>query len=295
MRRLPPLTGLEAFAAVVRTGSAKAAAADLSLSAPALSRRLQGLERVIGQPLFDRHHQALRLTPAGRRLAAELGPALDDLARAIEGAMPGGRGGQGVRLRLNVLPLFASQRLFPRLPELRARHPDLHIDVETGGHGQTRLGNGVDAAIILARDVDPGLHAVRLGTDRVTPIAARRFVDGPDRLTDPGQLERMTVLIHAEMPETFAEWCRAIGRPGLTPAGIDQFDSGLLMLEAAAQGVGVAFMHGHHLTDAHDDRLGRLFAFDVDSPYAYYFVCRPRALRTPGVRLFHDWLVAADL
>src|SRR3546814_12853965 len=48
------------------------------------------------------------------------------------------------------------------------------------------------------------------------------------------------------MPETFAEWKKAIGMPYLEPAGIDFFDSGPLMLEAAPQGIGVAFMHGHH-------------------------------------------------
>src|SRR3546814_20713142 len=81
------------------------------------------------------------------------------------------------------------------------------------------------------------------------------------------------------MPETFAEWRQAIGMPYLEPAGIDFFDSGPLMLEAAAQGIGVAFMHGHHFDNAQDARLSRLFDFDVDSPYSYWFVCRPRALR----------------
>ncbi len=292
MRRLPPLIGLEAFAAVARLGSIKAAAVELSLSNPALSRRIQNLEAIIGQPLFDRHHQALRLTDAGRRLQLELTPALDDLAAAIDRAVGEPR---ELRLRLNVLPLFASQRLFPRLPELRARHPELHLDVETGGHGELRLGDAVDAAIILTKSVNPELYSVRLGTDLVFPIAARALVEGSKPITAPEQLQRMTVLIHSEMPETFDEWRRAIGMPYLEPAAIDHFDSGPLMLEAAAQGVGVAFMHSHHLDDAHDDRLVRLFDFEVASPYAYYFTCRPRALRTRSVKLFHDWLVEAGL
>lgn len=292
MRRLPPLTGLEAFAAVARLGSIKAAAADLSLSNPALSRRIQNLEAIVGQPLFDRHHQALRLTEAGRRLQIELTPALDDLAAAIDRAVGGER---ELRLRLNVLPLFASQRLFPRLPELRARHPELHLNVETGGHGELRLGDAVDAAIILTKSVDPDLYAVKLGTDLVYPIAARALVEGGNRITAPEQLQRMTILIHSEMPDTFDAWKRAIGMPYLEPAAIDHFDSGPLMLEAAAQGVGVAFMHGNHLDDAHDDRLVRLFDFAVASPYAYHFTCRPRALRTRAVKLFHDWLVSAEI
>jgi LysR family transcriptional regulator, glycine cleavage system transcriptional activator len=64
------------------------------------------------------------------------------------------------------------------------------------------------------------------------------------------------------------------------------------MLDAAAQALGVAFMHEAHLSDAHDDRLVRLFDIEVESPYSYWFVCRPRALETRPVKLFRDWLVA---
>ena len=290
MRRLPSLSGLEAFMAVAQLGSVKAAALELALSTPALSRRIQTLERHIGEQLFDRDHHSMRLNETGERLMASLGPALNALRDAVAGAVDGSG---DLRLRLNVPPLFAQQRLFPRLPELRAQHPHLHIDIQTVVHGETRVGDGVDAAIALARDIDPALHAVRLDRDKVYPIAARRFGEGPDRITVPEQLQRMTVLIHREMPETFTEWRNAIGMPWLEPDAVDFFDSGPLMLEAAAQGVGVAFMHGHHFDDAHDGRLVRLFDFDIDSPYSYWFVCRPRALTRPAVKLFHDWLVKA--
>lgn len=292
MRRLPSLSGLEAFIAVARLGSIKAAAAELALSMPALSRRIQALERHVGHPVFNRDHHAMRLNDVGQRLLVALGPALDAVRDAVDGAAGDG---PDLRLRLNVLPLFAQQRLFPRLPELRKRHPHLHIDIETSGHAEARVGDGIDAAIALARDIDPALHAVRLDRDKVFPIASRHFIEGDDRITVPEHLQRMTVLIHSEMPDTFAEWRTAIGMPWLEPHGIDQFDSGPLMLEAAAQGVGIAFMHAYHLEHANDPRLVRLFDFDVDSPYSYWFVCRPSALRRPAVKLFHDWLVSAGI
>ena len=72
---------------------------------------------------------------------------------------------------------------------------------------------------------------------------------------------------------------------------VDYFDSGPLMLEAAAQGLGVAFMHESHFVDARDPRLARLFDVQVESPYSYWFVCRPRALQLKPVRMFRDWLV----
>jgi LysR family glycine cleavage system transcriptional activator len=118
------------------------------------------------------------------------------------------------------------------------------------------------------------------------------LLEGPDPVTRPEQLAKLTALVHRDMPDTFTAWRRAAGLDDLEPAATDHFDSGALMLEAAAQGLGVAFMHESHFEDAHDPRLARLFGISVESPYSYYFVCRPRALTQRPVRLFHDWLIA---
>ncbi len=290
MRRLPPLTAIEAFVQVARLGSIKAAAEELALSAPALSRRIQALERFIGRPLFDRRHQAMQLNSDGERLLSQIAPALDSLSDAVE-TMTSGI--EVLRLRLGILPLFASQRLFPKLGDLRRRHPELHLDIDTAGHSVSRLGEGLDVAVALARDIDPGLYAKRLDRNHVYVIGARALVEGDDPVTRPEQLAGLTALLHRDMPETFTAWRRAAGVDDIEPAAIDHFDSGALMLEAAAQGLGVAFMHESHFDDAHDDRLVRLFDVEVASPYSYWFVCRPRALRERAVRLFHDWLIDA--
>lgn len=290
MRRLPPLTAIEAFVQVARLGSIKAAAQELALSPPALSRRVQALERFIGKPLFERRHQALALNGDGERLLARLSPALDAMSDAVE-AMTSGT--EVLRLRLGVLPLYASQRLFPRMAELRAAHPELHLDIDTAGHGLTRLGEGLDAVIALARDIDPLLYSARLDRNSVYVIGAKTLLTRPDPVVRPEQLATLTALVHRDMPDTFTAWRLAAGLPELEPLAIDLFDSGQLMLEAAAQGLGVAFMHESHFADAHDERLVRLFDIPVESPYSYWFACRPRALQQRPVKLFHDWLLGA--
>jgi len=290
MRRLPPLTAIEAFVQVARLGSIKAAAEELALSSPALSRRVQSLERFIGKPLFERRHQALRLNDEGERLLGLIAPALDAMTDAVE-AMTSGV--ELLRLRLGVLPLFATQRLMPHLPDLKRRYPALHLDVDTAGHGVARLGDGLDAAIVIARDIDPGLYSKRLDRNRVHVIGARSLIEGPDPVTRPEQLTGLTALVHRDMHDTFTAWRAAAGLPDLEPAAIDHFDSGTLMLEAAAQGLGVAFMLESHFEAARDPRLVQLFDLTVESAYSYWFVCRPRALATRPVRIFHDWLVEA--
>lgn len=289
MRRLPSLTGIEAFIAVARSGSLKAAAEELALSSPALSRRIQSLEKLLGKRLFDRGHQSMLLNADGQRLLALIAPALDQLTDALDTL----RSDEDMmRLRLGVLPLYATQQLMPRLGALREAHPALHLDLDTAPNAAGRLGEGLDAAIVLSREPDPALHAKRLDRNMVFPIAARHYRTGPGAITSPEHLTHLTVIVHRDMPDTFSEWRNAIGRPDLEPAAIDHYDSGQLMLDAAAQGLGVAFMHASHLSAAHDDRLARLFDDDVESPYSYWFVCKPRALEQRPVKLFYEWLTA---
>ena len=292
VRRLPPLRALEAFMRVVRLGSARAAADELALSPSALSRRITNLEEFVGKKLFTRAHQAMKLTDEGRHFYDAVQPKLEELALAIEGQS---ENLSLLRLHLGVLPLFGSQRLFPRLAELRRMHPRLHIDIDTGAHLEDRVGDTLDAAIILSRGPKSGLHAVRLDENKVHAISnvevARALGDTPDRAI----LEKQTFLIHNELPESFTAWKEELGMRDLEPAAIDQFDSGQLMLEAAAQGLGIAIMHDDHRRRAADPRLTDLFDFEVDSPYSYWFVCKPIALEQRPVRLFHDWLVKAGL
>ena len=148
---------------------------------------------------------------------------------------------------------------------------------------------------MLSEHPDPALHAVRLDHNRVYAITSRGLADEIGFEPDIASLARQTFLIHNDLPLSFDAWKDAMGLDGLEPAAIDHYDSGQLILEAAAQGLGIAIMHDDHFTRAHDDRLARLFDIEVASPYSYWFVCRPRALETRPVRLFHDWLVKAGL
>ena len=292
MRRLPPLRALEAFVRVVRLGSAKAAASELGLSPSALSRRLQALEDFLGRKLFLRQHQALKLTDDGQAFYDAVGPRLDDLAEAIEAMVDTG---QLLRLHLGVPSLFGEQRLFPHLLELRKLHPRLHIDVDTGPNLESRLGDSLDAAIVLSRQPDEALYSVRLDHNRVYAITSKALAMELGDKPDIAKLSRQTFLIHNDLPESFTAWKELMGLEKLKPTAIDHFDSGKLILEAAAQGLGIAIMHDDHFRRSGDDRLARLFDVEVESPYSYWFVCRPRTLDTRPVRLFHDWLIKAGL
>ena len=292
IRRLPPLRAIEAFVRIVRMGSARQAADELGLSPSALSRRVSALEEFIGKRLFTRQHQAMKLTDDGQAFYDAVSPRFDELAAAVEGQVEDSR---VLRLHLGVLPLFGSQRLFPRLPELRKMHPRLHIDIDTSPHLDTRVGDTLDCAIILSSEPDPSFHSVRLDHNQVYAITSKALAAEVGPEPDVGKLSGQTFLIHNELPDSFIAWKDAMGLNGLEPAAIDHYDSGQLILEAAANGLGIAIMHSDHFNRARDSRLARLFDGEVESPYSYWFICRHRALEVRAVRIFHDWLVGAGL
>jgi LysR family glycine cleavage system transcriptional activator len=286
------LRALEAFVRVVRLGSAKAAASELALSPSALSRRVSALEDFTGKRLFTRQHQTMKLTDEGRVFYDAVAPKLEELALAIEAQVDDG----GVlRLHLGVPALFGGQRLFPRLPELRRRNPRLHIDIDSNQLNESRLGDTLDAAIMLLKEPDPALYSLRLDQNKVYAIVADELLATLGNVPNVKRLEKQTFLIHNDTPESFDAWKDAIGLPELQAAAIDHYDSGQLMLEAAAQGLGIAIMHDDHFRRSGDRRLARLFDIDVESPYSYWFVCRRKDLESRPVKIFHNWLIEAGL
>lgn len=291
-RRLPPLRALEAFMRTVRLGSARAAAEEIGLSPSALSRRITNLEEFVGKKLFTRARQSMQLTDEGQAFYEAVNPHLESLARAVESQSDNI---SLLRLRLGILPMFGTNRLFPRLGELRTRHPLLHIDIDTGPHLEDRVGDTLDAAIILSRGPASGLHAVRLDHNFVHAICSKEVAHKIPPEGTEDRFARQTFLIHNEFPESFIAWKRAHDLEEMEPAAIDHYDSGQLMLEAAAQGLGIAIMHDDHLGRLADSRLATLSDKQVESPYSYWFVCKPTALESRPVRLFHDWLVRAGL
>ncbi len=277
---------------VVRLGSAKAAASELALSPSALSRRVSALEDFTGKRLFTRQHQTMKLTDEGRVFYDAVAPKLEELALAIEAQVDDG----GVlRLHLGVPALFGGQRLFPRLPELRRRNPRLHIDIDSNQLNESRLGDTLDAAIMLLKEPDPALYSLRLDQNKVYAIVADELLATLGNVPNVKRLEKQTFLIHNDTPESFDAWKDAIGLPELQAAAIDHYDSGQLMLEAAAQGLGIAIMHDDHFRRSRDNRLARLFDIDVESPYSYWFVCRRKDLESRPVKIFHNWLIEAGL
>lgn len=118
-------TALRAFLALWETGSFSLAAERLALTQPAISKRIQSLERTLGQPLFERLGRRVEALPAARLLepaARDVLARLADVAHALDRLANGEAG----TLRVAVSHHIALHHLPAVLRRLRVDAPDLH-------------------------------------------------------------------------------------------------------------------------------------------------------------------------
>lgn len=131
-----PLEWYRNFVAVYRAGSVSGAARSRSLTQPAVSQALAGLEGAIGVPLFERTARGMKPTPRGDALYASVFDAVDRLDSVTRSLRPSAK---AATLRLGATPEyfheFAVERLAPLGLELVVTHAperDLLATVETG-------------------------------------------------------------------------------------------------------------------------------------------------------------------
>jgi DNA-binding transcriptional LysR family regulator len=180
---------LEAFVAVVETGSIVGASARLNLTQPGVTRRVQNLEERLGVALLDRQSKPLKPTSVGRE-AYEHGRrvlrSLDDLKAGVspDGEVQG-------EFRLGIQPYLSEAALALPLDQLRTAFPRLTLRVTSGwstGLIDQVARSEVDAAAVCLTDgVNPpdDLIADDLGSQAVLLVAAPALcVPKPATLAD---------------------------------------------------------------------------------------------------------------
>ncbi len=130
------LQQLQAFVAVADRGSFREAAEHIHLSAPALSRRIDKLETILGARLFNRTTREVELTALGRVFLERARTALDDLEAAMLGIedIAGTRVG---RVTVACVPSAAIHFLPSAVRTFSERYPAIRIRVIDEAAGQT--------------------------------------------------------------------------------------------------------------------------------------------------------------
>ncbi|GJE73909.1 LysR family transcriptional regulator [Methylorubrum suomiense] len=163
------LDDLAAFAAVARSRSFTRAAAELGVSASALSHAMRALETRLGVRLLARTTRSVAPTPAGERLLRSLDPALAEVARGLA-ALADWRGAPSGTLRLTTFAYAARTILEPALPGFLLDHPDVSVEVIVDDRPVDIVAAGFDAGIRFGETVERDMVAVRVGPDLRTVV-----------------------------------------------------------------------------------------------------------------------------
>ncbi len=284
-RLLPSMRALAAFEAAARTGSFSAAAAELSVTQGAVSRRIKTLEADLGTALFVRKNLGIALTAAGETYLREVAAALTQIRGATLRALPARGGGN---LDLAVLPTLCSRWLIPRLPEFTALHPGITVNLSTRLRPFDFSREDFDAAILVGGPHWSGAVSELLMEEQVVPICSPEFA-ARHRIESAADIAKLPLMHIATRPQAWREWFAACGfeAKGTPGMHLEQFG---MIAQAAKAGLGVALLP-RFLMEPEIARGELVVALDapVTSSQAYYFVYPDS--RVP-VQVFRDWLLA---
>ncbi|QVN12264.1 LysR family transcriptional regulator [Burkholderia sp. LAS2] len=236
---------LQAFVAVVDSGSMVAAAAKLHLTQPGLTRRVQNLETLLGVPLLERQSKPLKPTAAGRdvyALARNVLGAVDELmAAGTPDSEPSGE------LRIGVPPFLSELALERPIDRLRDAFPRLTLRVTAGWSPALVQGierGALDVATVMvpaSAALPDALTATLLATQPTVLVAARDFPlpDGPLSLDT---LSGFPWVLSQDGCGMRSALSRALGAAGLPfDVAVEAFGSELqLSLVARGAGIGIA-------------------------------------------------------
>lgn len=280
----PPLHALLGFAAAARSGNLTRAAESMHLTVSALSHQIRGIEERMGRQLFVRGARGVRLTDEGQALYDRIAPHLDAIEQAL---LPRTR--RDDALTVTLMPSFASSWLVPRLPGFLSAHPQLEVSLQSNSNVvDFERDTAVDAGLRFGPGKWPGLEAVHLFDDWVTPTASPALIE---------RLGRPTLANLNEFPllgapgGRWSEWFSHFG--GVPPARfVAIFDDSENLHRAAVEGLGIVLGRmtlARPLIDS--GRLVPLFDERLKAEFAHYLVYPPRSRHHTGLAVFREWLL----
>lgn len=287
MAALPPVTNLLAFEAVARRRSFALAAAELHLTASAISHQVARLEADLGVRLFERSAHGVRLSPAGERYLERVGGALSAIAAATEDL----RQGVSNSLYVHSAPTLASLWLMPRLHRFAEAHPDISLNLSAAHtHSDFALGQA-DVDIRYGVPQWGNLVVEPLFEERVLPLASPAFIRA-HRLKRIDQLLDVPLIQSNVSVVQWSDWLNAFSDKRAPERYALRFDRAQMSLDAATQGLGVALESAtnaeRHLADR---RLKPVFGMDQSIKVKAHFVVYPaRHARRPAVDAFLSWI-----
>jgi LysR family glycine cleavage system transcriptional activator len=286
---------LRAFEAVARRLSFRAAAEELHLTQPAVSRQIRSLEDELGATLFLRGTRHVELTGPGAQLLQSVAPLLAQMDRSVrqirhtQHRQPVG---------VTTFASFASLWLLPRLAGFQNTHPESDIRISASDHLVDFDDPEIDLALRYCRPEQAPPGSTLLFGELLTPVASPALLQRLP-LRSAADLAGHT-LLEEDDPRPSAEylswrhWLRLNAPPGLQPRGWVYLNFTYQQVQAALAGQGVALARVPLVREA--IARGDLVepfgsAGRLESPFSYWLVRWPARRERPALAAFEGWLL----
>lgn len=286
---------LRAFVRTVERGSVSAAARDLAVSQPAISKHLRNLERHVGARLVERSARLTRPTPLGQTLYEESRSALATIDAALEGVRRDMGAIEGP-LRVHAPACLGAKHLHPIVLAFRDAYPGVTVDLVLESRAVDLVYENFDLAIRYGRPEGQELIIRRLGVVRRILVAAPRLIArvGPietvERLAEVPIVTTPTVLSPRDTLALVrgSETVEAPVRPVLRTNSAEVIVRTLV--EGQAAGPVQRLLVGEELADG---RLVRILPEHEIRPTEAFLAYPSVRFMRPAVRAFTDFAVAA--
>jgi DNA-binding transcriptional LysR family regulator len=275
------------FLAVAETGSLNAAARNLGITQPTISRRMEDLEYRLGERLFSRSSRGVTLTDAGalvRDLAASMAKFGDAIVREVAGRDKS----EGGRVRLAAPDGLAAVVLAPRLAEFQQSNPEIEIVLDCGLWPDAPLEGETHLTLEFTETCPPDLVSMPIATVHYAYFASPDYLNLYGEPKSPSELAQHRIVRHVSHREQVSTWNPKV-QAVFALAGTHLLtNSSVAMLAAVKHGAGIGGMPtfvAHYEPD--------LVMLDLETKAHPLLFLRhsPSAVRKRRVQRVKDWLL----
>lgn len=297
-RGLANLNGLRALEAVMRHRSYIHAAEELHVTPAAIGQQIRALEAWLGLALFERNRgSGARLVPFAHTEAAmaDLSAGFALLQRGLTRIQSGNPDGS---VRVTTSPAFGARWLVGRLGRLKARHPDINVEVDVSERVANLQAGDADCAIRYGIGPWPGLEAQLLLREELFPAAAPSLLKRHDAVVRPQELldwpliEDNSGTYMADFPN-WQRWFAQRAQSDHPVRPTIQVNLAAAAIEAAIEGAGVGLVRSvAAYEDIRSGRLVRLFPElpGLPSPASYWLLTPTNKRPSSDLLTFIDWI-----
>ncbi|MEM8660425.1 MAG: LysR family transcriptional regulator [Pseudomonadota bacterium] len=247
-RSLDRLALLETFVRIADAGSISAAARDLGLSQPSVSRQLADLESRLKTQLMRRSTHSLAVTDAGAELLADAREILDGWEALTEKHLSAQT---EIRGKLKVVaPVALGQELLMHVAcEFQEEHPRVDLTWELEDHPIRFAETGCDCWIKVGPVPDDTLVVRRVGRVERLLVASRQFVKKHRKVDTPKQAEQLPLVALDPYEGGRVPLFQGRRSTAISPSVRMQTNNIFALREAVRSGIGMAILPTWFIAD----------------------------------------------